>query len=166
MNLDVYADGINAITALAFEPALDPRAVTRAARRGLTVELVIGDARQMPLADASFDTVVCTFLLCSISDGAAAVREFRRVLRPEGRLLFLEHVLRRAPIERALQQVLNPLSLLLSCGCSLIRDSASTIANNGFLIEELNDRDLPAMLWPHRRVIRGTALPIPDPRES
>jgi hypothetical protein len=68
-------------------------------------------------------------------------------------------VARRTRGQRFFQHVLNPLSLLVSCGCSLIRDSASTIASNGFHLDELVDHDMPAMLWPHRRVIRGVASP-------
>ena len=56
------------------------------------------------------------------------------------------------------QHVLNPLSLVLSCGCSLIRDSASTIADNGFRIDRIADHELSAMLRPYRRVIRGVAV--------
>ena len=121
------------------------------------MQLVSGDATRMPFADTSFDTVVCTFLLCSVNDAAAAVREFRRVLRPDGQLLFLEHVAQRTRAKRVVQNVLNPLSLVCSCGCSLIRDSASTITNNGFQIEQIVDHELTAMPWSHRRVIRGVA---------
>jgi len=159
LNLEAYPTGVDSLIALGYERRLDPRAAARAEKRAIAVRLVSGDATCMPFHDGSFDTVVCTFLLCSVGDGAAAVREFRRVLRSDGHLLFLEHVAHRTGGKRLVQHILNPLSLLLSCGCSLVRDSAATIADNGFRFDELVDHDLGAMLWPHRRVIRGAASP-------
>ena len=157
LNLPAYPDRVTAIKALTLEAALDPRAAARAAERGIAVSLVSGDAERMPFDDETFDTVACTFLLCSVGDPSAVVREVRRILRPEGRLLFMEHVAYVAPGKRAIQRVLDPVSRVVSCGCSLVRESASTIADAGLQIEELVDLHLPAMTWPHRRVIRGVA---------
>src|SRR5262249_12494188 len=160
LNLDAYPDGVAGVTALAIDSELDPRAVARAARRRINVQLVTGDATRMPFEDGSFDTAVCTFLLCSVNDGAATVRELHRVLRRGGRLLFLEHVAQRTRGKRFLQYVLEPLSRVVSCGCSLVRDSVSTICDNGFQVDQLVDQDLPAMMWPHRRVVRGVASKV------
>ena len=71
-----------------FHPALH----TTAARHGLALELLAGDAHALPLPDASADAVVSTLVLCSVSDPAAALAEAKRVLRPGGALLFVEHV--------------------------------------------------------------------------
>jgi ubiquinone/menaquinone biosynthesis C-methylase UbiE len=68
----------------------DPAMRARAARRGATV--VDARAEALPFEDGAFDAVVCTLVLCTVDDPAAAVAELRRVLRPGGRLLFIEHV--------------------------------------------------------------------------
>ena len=81
----------------------------RSQKAGIAVELMGLSAEQLPTADASFDTVVCTYTLCSIPDAAQALREMRRVLAPGGKLLFCEHG--RAPDEsvRNWQDRLQPL---------------------------------------------------------
>src|SRR5213594_497933 len=87
-------------------------AIARARTRelGRDVDLRVGDAQTLEFGDDSFDTVVCTLSLCTIPDDGAAVAEMRRVLRPGGRLLLLEHV--RSPLlpVRLAQRLLDPLS--------------------------------------------------------
>jgi ubiquinone/menaquinone biosynthesis C-methylase UbiE len=69
----------------------------RIARTGLQVELIGLEAEKLPIADRSFDSVVCTYTLCTIPDPVAALKEMRRVLKPGGKLIFCEHG--RAPEE-------------------------------------------------------------------
>ncbi|MFT3775820.1 MAG: class I SAM-dependent methyltransferase [Minicystis sp.] len=162
LNLPSYPDDVRSIVAIGPEDALDPRAARRAAQRGIAVEHVSGDARALPFASGRFDTVVATFVLCTIPEPARAVREMARVLRPGGKLLFLEHVADERGARRVLQRAFNaPLRPLL-CGCEVIRDSARTIADNGFAITEMERFDLfgSPLLWLHRVVIRGAATPV------
>jgi ubiquinone/menaquinone biosynthesis C-methylase UbiE len=104
----------------------------RSQKAGINVELMGLSAEQLPTADASFDTVVCTYTLCSIPDAAQALREMRRVLVPGGKLLFCEHG--RAPDEavRRWQDRLQPLWGSLAGGCHLGRDIPALLEETGF----------------------------------
>ncbi len=91
------------------------------------------DAQRLPYADASFDTVVAFLTLCTIPDHAAAAREAYRVLRPDGRLLVMEHV-RAEPGSRLerWQRRLDPLWTRAAQGCHLDRDTATVLREAGF----------------------------------
>jgi ubiquinone/menaquinone biosynthesis C-methylase UbiE len=159
LNLTCYPAAVRSLTALGPEATLDPRAARRAAERGVRVDHVSGDARRLPFDAGRFDTVVCTFVLCTIPEPARAVREIARVLAPGGRLLFLEHVAAAAGARRVMQRLLNaPLKPVL-CGCEMTRDTERTLAEGGFTfasIEHYRMQASPAM-WLHCEVIRGVA---------
>ncbi|WP_017555656.1 class I SAM-dependent methyltransferase [Nocardiopsis baichengensis] len=80
------------LTGVDLSPGMLDRARARAARLGVQADLREGDAQDLPFPDASFDTVVCALSLCSVQDVEQAVAEMRRVLRPGGRMLLLDHV--------------------------------------------------------------------------
>lgn len=105
----------------------------RSLQAGIPVELMGLSAEQLPSADASFDTVVCTYTLCSIPAPLQALREMRRVLVPGGQLLFCEHG--RAPDAsvRRWQMRLQPLWGPLAGGCQLGRDIPALLAQAGFV---------------------------------
>lgn len=87
------------------------------------------------LAEASFDTVVCAFVLCGVPDQAAVLAGMRRALRPHGRLLFLEHV--RAPRLRGrLQAVATPVWSRVGAPCRLDRDTLDAIRGAGFAVTD------------------------------
>src|SRR5262245_2714286 len=92
LNVPHYPKSVQRLTAVGREPAADERAVKRAAERGIELRYQSGDALRLPLGDASADVAVVTFLLCSVADPGTALAEARRILRPGGRMLFLEHV--------------------------------------------------------------------------
>ncbi|MBI5927646.1 MAG: class I SAM-dependent methyltransferase [Aquabacterium sp.] len=104
----------------------------RIAKAGLNVELIGLSAEKLPVADASFDTVVCTYTLCTIPDPAAALAEMRRVLKPGGKLLFSEHG--RAPDEGVArwQTRLQPYWSKIAGGCMLDRDVPLLLKDAGF----------------------------------
>ena len=108
----------------------------RAAQLGVEVDLRLGDAQRLEFADASFDSAACTLSLCTIPDDRAAVAEIKRVLRPGGRLLLLEHV--RSPVEaiRAGQRLLEPLAVRFE-GDHLLRDPLDHLMAQGFEIEQM-----------------------------
>jgi ubiquinone/menaquinone biosynthesis C-methylase UbiE len=108
----------------------------RADQLGRRVDLRVGDAQALDLPDASFDTVVCTLALCTIPDPRRAVAEARRVLRPGGRLLLLEHV--RSPVRavRAIERLLEPLFVRLAAD-HLTREPLEYLRAEGFEIERL-----------------------------
>src|SRR3546814_11231327 len=103
----------------------------------LPVELLEGSAESVPLEDKSVDTVVTTWTLCTIPDAVRALTEMRRVLKPEGRLLFVEHG--RAPDAsvRSWPDRLTPLWTHFGGGCHLNRGLAHTLDNHRFRIEKL-----------------------------
>ena len=91
LNLPVYKPDLN-VTGIDLSSAMLDVARHRAADLGRDVDLREGDAHHLPFDDASFDTVVCTFSLCNIPDPHQALNEMRRVLRPGGRLVLVDHV--------------------------------------------------------------------------
>jgi ubiquinone/menaquinone biosynthesis C-methylase UbiE len=161
LNLPCYPASVAAVTSLGPEAHVHPHASRRAAARGIRVTHLPGDARRLPWDAARFDTVVCSFVLCTVPEPSRVVREFARVLAPGGRLLFLEHVVadREHPARRAFQRLLEaPLRPVL-CGCEVTRDSERTLVDSGFTLRAIERHDLAAMSWLHRGVIRGVATP-------
>ncbi len=115
-----------------------------------------GFAEELPFEDASFDTVVCTLVMCSVRDVDAAVREIRRVLRPQGRYLFLEHVLASEPSAQRWQHRLDPTWSRLAGGCHLTREFLPSLEQS-FQVDSLTrDRIQPAPSFV-RETVRGVA---------
>ena len=140
-----YYDKTRVTQIVGLDPALQlhPLARERIAAAGLAVELIGLSAEQIPEDDASFNSIVCTYTLCSIADPLAALGEMRRVLRPDGRLLYCEHG--RAPdasVQRW-QQRLQPLWGPLAGGCQLGRDIPGLLRGAGFRLPEPHERYLP-----------------------
>jgi len=81
------------------------------------------------------DAIVCTLVLCTIPDPVAAVRDFKRWLKPGGRLIVLEHVHAPNGVRRAVHQFLNPAWNVLAEGCHLTRETANMLRNEGFVAE-------------------------------
>ncbi|WP_327582276.1 methyltransferase domain-containing protein [Nonomuraea sp. NBC_00507] len=106
LNLPHYPEDVR-LTAIEWSPAMLQRARQRAAKLGLQADLREGDAQALDFADDTFDTVVCTFSLCSIQDHRRAVIEMVRVLRPGGLLLLADHVAASAWPARAVQRLLE-----------------------------------------------------------
>lgn len=135
-NFRHYPPGVSRVVAVEPESRLRARASERAAQAALPVEVVDGVADRLPVPDGSADTVVCCLVLCSVPDQAAALAEARRVLRPGGRLLFMEHVAaphpRGARVQRAVDRVFWP---RLFGGCHTSRDTVGAIRAAGLDVE-------------------------------
>ncbi|MDR3416080.1 MAG: class I SAM-dependent methyltransferase [Nevskia sp.] len=127
------------------DPALQMHRLARRRMKeaGLQVHLLDLPAERIPMEDASFDTVLTTYTLCTIPDVLAALREMRRVLRPGGRLLFCEHGAAPDPSVRRWQDRLTPLWKPLAGGCHLNRDIPELLREGGFRIEDLEQMYLP-----------------------
>lgn len=136
-SLDAYPQEGLELVGLDPNPGMLRRAAARTARAPFRVELVQAGAERIPLPDQSFDTVVSHWTLCSLNDRAGALREVRRVLRPGGRLLFLEHGRAEESRLARWQRYLSPLQSLLAGGCRLDVPVALLIESAGFEILEL-----------------------------
>ncbi|MDA8262653.1 MAG: methyltransferase domain-containing protein [Actinomycetota bacterium] len=118
-------------------------------------------AESMPFASDSFDSAVATFCLCSVEDPAAALSEIARVLRPGGRLHFLEHGLSPEPRVAAWQRRLDPIERAVAGGCNLSRDPRAMLEAAGFEVLELEEAAaLGPKPWGY--LYRGVARPIAD----
>src|SRR6266542_4358971 len=132
-NLPYYRADVR-LTGIELSPAMLEIARTRARELGREVDLRVGDAQALDFPDESFDTVVCTLSLCTIPDDRAAVTEVKRVLRPGGRFLLLEHV--RSPLLpiRVAERLLEPLMLRFEAD-HLLREPLDHLHAEGFEIE-------------------------------
>jgi ubiquinone/menaquinone biosynthesis C-methylase UbiE len=134
-NLAEYPPDVR-LTGIEFSPAMLDIARRRAAELRRDIDLRPGDAQQLEFPDASFDTVTCTLSLCTIPDDRAAVAEVKRVLRPGGRFVLLEHVRSTRPVIRATQQALDQLAVRFQAD-HLAREPLEHLAAEGFIIDEL-----------------------------
>lgn len=141
--------------------ALTDLAQARMAAAPVPVELLSISGEALPQADHSIDTVLTTFTLCTIPNVYAALREARRVLKPDGKLVFLEHGLAPEPTVARWQRRLNPLWGALAGGCQLIRNPKALLEEAGWHIEEAHHEVGYGMPGPRvlTYLYRGTARP-------
>jgi ubiquinone/menaquinone biosynthesis C-methylase UbiE len=110
LNIPLYEKSVS-LTGIDLSPEMLDIARRRAAGAGREVHLQEGDAHMLPFPDASFDTVVCTYSLCNIPDPHVAVGEMKRVLRPAGRLILVDHIRSRAKPVFWIQRVIESFSI-------------------------------------------------------
>ncbi|MDA8252672.1 class I SAM-dependent methyltransferase [Acidiphilium sp.] len=143
LNLPLYGASVRAVIGLEPSPELLRMARTRAARASVPVELLEASAEAVPLEGAGIDTVVTTWTLCTIPDAPRALAEMRRVLKPSGNLLFVEHGRAPEPGVARWQDRLDPFWGCVAGGCHLNRKIDALIAGSGFRIEALENVRLP-----------------------
>lgn len=139
-------DRVAALGLLDPSPGMLRRARRRASALGWQVTTLRGRAEHLPFGDACLDTVVFTLSLCTIGDPTTALREARRVLRPDGRLLVFEHVRASDPGLAAWQDRLTPIWRTMGGGCHPNRDTRASIEAAGFAfesVEEFRERRVP-----------------------
>lgn len=134
-NLEHYAADVE-LTGVDVSARMLQRARRRAQRLGRAVDLVMGDVQALPFADASFATVVATCVFCSVADPGRGLAEVRRVLRPGGKVLLLEHVRPEQPLLGSLADGLTPLTQRLF-GPALNRRTEATVAGAGLVVESI-----------------------------
>lgn len=122
LNLAFYPDSVQGITTLDVNPGMNSLAQKRISKSGVTVKHLVANGEQMPIPDQSFDTVVSTWTLCSIKQIDTALSEIHRVLRPNGKFIFIEHGLGNRPNIQLWQNRLTPLQKVIADGCHLNRD--------------------------------------------
>ncbi|HEY1447872.1 MAG TPA: class I SAM-dependent methyltransferase [Caulobacteraceae bacterium] len=144
LNLEFYDPAeVDGVTGVDPSDALRRQALAAPRPEGLSVEVLDGDAEDLPFDAGAFDTVVCTFTLCSVRNPAAALAEARRVLKPGGSFLFSEHGLAPDPSVQRWQRRLEPLQKRLAGGCHLTRPVATSISAAGFSLLEVETMYLP-----------------------
>lgn len=149
-----YYRGVAKLVVAEPDPFMLRRARKRARQLELAVEFHQCPAEKLPFPDASFDSVVSTFVFCTVGDPNLALREITRVLKPHGTFHFMDHVRADGGFTARLQDFLNPAWRWFGAGCHLNRQTAATIEAAGFEIVELQHRRLPLM-----PVIIGAARP-------
>ena len=139
LNLAHYPSAVDRLTVIDPNPMLADRVARRISEARMPVERFQLDASgRLPFEDASFDAIVTTFTLCSIGGIEPALREMRRVLRPEGQYLFLEHGRSADPRVAKRQDFINPIQKVFAAGCNLNRPIDRLIREGGFHIVELD----------------------------
>lgn len=157
-NLARYPD-VGRVVATEPDPAMRARLRSRLDRATVPVEVSDSPAERLAFPDASFDTVVSTLVLCSVADPDAALAELRRVLRPAGQLLALEHV--RGEGRRARwQDRLTPIWRRVGAGCHPNRDTVTAIERAGFHLaqhERFDPPRVPAIIRPFVEIVARPA---------
>lgn len=144
LNLRCYPAGVLRLVGLDAESMLESLVAARIKRSPFPVERFTLDASgRLPFADSSFDTVVTTFTLCSILDVEGALAEMRRVIKPSGRFLFLEHGRSDDRSIAKWQDRLNRVQNLIARGCNINRKIDSLVQQAGFRIDKLERFDMP-----------------------
>ena len=138
LNLPFYGPGAVEVVGLDPSAPLLRMAGEQAARSGGRVKLLEGSAEAIPLEDAGFDTVLTTWTLCSVGDAGAALAEIRRVLKPTGHLLFVEHGSAPDAGVARWQDRLTPLWKPIAGGCHLNRPMAALIRDAGFGLTDIH----------------------------
>jgi ubiquinone/menaquinone biosynthesis C-methylase UbiE len=137
INLPLYPRSVRSVIGLDPSPELLRMARTRSSKAPAPVELLGASAEAMPLDDNSIDTIVTTWTLCSIPAVGSALAEMRRVLKPGGALLFVEHGRAPEPNVARWQDRLDPLWSRIAGGCHLNRQIDTLISAGGFRIGSL-----------------------------
>lgn len=156
LNLEHYPEGVAELVLVEPEPAMVRKLEERLRELGRTTQTVEASAEALPFPDSSFDTVVCTLVLCSVDDPSRALDELRRVLRPEGSLLFMEHVRSEDPATARLQDRINPVWRFVNNGCNCNKATLSLI-EGAFSVDEVERGEIPKAPRFVRPLVSGRA---------
>ena len=143
LNLPHFPDIVQKIDAVDVNPRIHRLARRRIDKSRITVTHHVLSGEHLPMDDASYDYVVCTFTLCSIPDVSQALLEINRVLKPQGNFVFLEHGLSDLTKVQAWQHRLNPLQKKIGDGCHLNRKIDDLVLGASFDITSLKRFHLP-----------------------
>lgn len=157
LNLRYYPDGLDELILTEPEAAMRVRSARRLRRSGRRARVLDASAEQLPFADETVDTVVSTLVLCTVDDPEPVLREIERVLRPGGRLLFLEHVRSRSPRLAYWQDRLAGPWRRFAEGCHCNRATLELIRARGLELDDVQEaswRGMPPIVRP---LITGVA---------
>jgi len=142
-NLGLFPDGLTEIVMAEPDPHMSKRLRAKLAETGAEVELVAAGAERLPFEDDSFDTVVFTLVLCTVPDPAAALTEAARILKPDGQMLFVEHVRADDPGTARWQDRLERPWKFFADGCRCNRDTVANIEASPLKVDEVERGELP-----------------------
>ncbi len=142
-NLPFYGEQVQSLTVAEPEAPMARKLEKKIPGARRQVDLVRAPAERLPFPDASFDAVVSTLVLCTVGDQPRALSEIRRVLKPGGRLVFIEHVRSEEPRVARWQDRLNGLNQVLAHGCNCNRRTLEAIGAAGFRVTSLERTILP-----------------------
>lgn len=155
LNLEHYPEAVTRLVLVEPDRHMRRRLGRRLEALGRTAEIVDGSIDDLPFPDATFDTAVVTYVLCSVPDQEEALAEIARVLKPSGRFLFLEHVRSDDPKLARRQDRIRPLYNLV--GCNPNRDTLATIESSALTVESVRHGEVPKAPQVERPLIVGTA---------
>ncbi|WP_051944476.1 class I SAM-dependent methyltransferase [Streptacidiphilus rugosus] len=162
-NLALYGRGVESLTVTEPEPAMVRRLERHVQERGSNATVLRAPAEDLPFEDDSFDVVVSTLVLCGVSDQQRALRQLGRVLRPGGRLLFLEHMRSEDPKQARHQDRMNWLNRLMVC-CECNRPTLDSVREAGFVVDHVEREVFPgAPSFIGQAVVGSATLPAPTP---
>ncbi len=156
-NLPHYGAGASRVVLA--EPDVHMRRILQGKAPDERFQVVDHAAEALPYPDGSFDAVVFTLVLCTVDDPVAALAEAKRVLRPGGRLVYLEHIRSADPAIRRRQDLLQPLWGPFARGCHLNRDTDRLIREAGFEVSETEEAMRGAPRWV-ARTVRGVGTAV------
>jgi ubiquinone/menaquinone biosynthesis C-methylase UbiE len=150
LNIAHYPDEIAELVLTEPEPAMRRRLARRLQRYARVARIIDAPAERLPLADESVDTVVSTLALCTVTDPERALREIARVLRPDGQLLFIEHVRASSRFLAACQDSLFQPWFRFAGGCCCNRPTVELMRAGGFAVaaDDVVWRGMPAIVHP------------------
>src|SRR5438132_3327845 len=140
-NLPFYGPGVESLTITEPEPPMLRRLERRVREQAPETRVLQAPAEDLPFEDDAFDVAVSTLVLCGVDDQQRALRELRRVLRPGGRLIFIEHVRSDEPGLARWQDRLNGLNKFVAC-CDCNRRTLDSISAAGFEVTEVEHTSL------------------------
>ena len=155
-NLAHYGPTVTSLTVTEPDVYMLKRLERRVTGEAPSASALRAPAEDLPFEDGTFDAVVSTLVLCGVDDQPRAVRELRRVLRPGGRLIFIEHVRSDDPRVAKMQDRMNPVNRFVVC-CDCNRPTLDTVRSAGFEVTELEQTELPKAPPFARPLIIGTA---------
>jgi ubiquinone/menaquinone biosynthesis C-methylase UbiE len=142
INLPCYGPGVRSLTMTEPERPMLQHLERRVRQQHPSARVLRAPAEDLPFDDHSFDVAVSTLVLCAVDDQPRALRELRRVLRPGGRLLFIEHLRSADPSTARLQDRMNWLNRLVVC-CDCNRPTLDSIRSAGFTVDQVEQTALP-----------------------